>query len=238
MSLNIRVAKKVPALFDSLVVRATARSQPTPTLSRLPEDPTSRHKLTEGEARHEVAVAYAIIAEMLAKLGIDPTTVNILVTHHHSFTRRLGDARTFYTTQGGIKGRIRISSSPLWRRASPDERRDTIIHEFAHVVANARAHKNVHHGDEWKALMVMLGGRPAACHEIDRTGLHRRGSRATRINHGATLADFPVGMRVTFHAKRRDVVGVVIEHLRKRLKIREDGRGTWTCAPTILWKIS
>lgn len=243
--MNIRVTAKVPALHPSApLIRARPKAEPAhdgPALSRLSQDETSTHPLTAGEVRHEIRVAYAIIQEMLARVGINAKMVNIPVTMHRRFVQRMGDAREFAWRRGErspnhILGRIRLSSSALWRRATPEKRRNTVIHELAHVLANSYAGRNAGHGEEWKTWMRKLGEEPIRCHDVNRHGLTKRGVRV--VNADAKVTDFAVGDRVTFYAKRRTITGEVIKLGRKKLKIREDQRGIWTCGPAILRKIT
>lgn len=69
-------------------------------------------------------------------------------------------------------------SEPLWPRASPRDRRETVIHEVCHIVAFQIAweqgRKIRGHGPEWKALMRRCGIEPSRTHSIDNAGLSNR----------------------------------------------------------------
>ena len=66
-------------------------------------------------------------------------------------------------------------SEPLWLRASEQERRQVVVHEACHIIAEylarLRRKKISSHGKEWKACMVTAGYKPDRCHSVDRTGL-------------------------------------------------------------------
>lgn len=88
---------------------------------------------------------------------------NVSVEFNNSFTRTLGRAY--------VGGRV-LFSAPLWVNATPEERREVVIHELMHVVtwrlypgANA-------HGKEWKMLMSMVGAVGNRCHKVKLTGIN------------------------------------------------------------------
>ena len=209
------------------------------TLSTLAQDEHSRHRLTKAEAANEVRVAYAIIAEKLAALGV--AVSNIRVTHNPRFTQRMGDARTISYDPANPTGVIRISSSPLWRRASPESRRTTVVHELAHVLANCEAKRCVGHGRAWKRKMLALGEKPARCHRVSTAGLKKRGARPVRVvNEGATVEEFHVGQAVSFYDRKdRNIVGVVISGGRSRVALRDanNPKCIWRVSPALLVKL-
>ena len=95
------------------------------------------------------------------------------------FTRRMGDAEWKKLKGTGI---VRFSL-PLWPRATPEERRNTVIHEVCHIVANYKYQlwrnpgRRNPHGKEWAYCMRQCGQNPARCHKVDRTGLKRNHTR-------------------------------------------------------------
>jgi SprT protein len=95
----------------------------------------------------------------------------IKVEWNARFTRKVGDAN--YRLN-----RVRFSA-PLWPRASEQERRETVIHEVCHLVANYKYNLSAKvghcspHGVEWKSLMRKCGILPKRTHNVDRTGLRR-----------------------------------------------------------------
>ena len=86
------------------------------------------------------------------------------------FTRRTGDA--MYCPHS-YRATIRLSL-PLWRRASEEQRRETVLHETCHVIAEYKFGILPPHGSEWKQAMINCGLEPVRTHAIDRTGLVRR----------------------------------------------------------------
>lgn len=87
-----------------------------------------------------------------------------------TFTARMGDANY-------VLKRIRLSS-PLWPRASEQERENTVKHEACHIITRMQYGYSVKsHGLEWRATMRNCGLKAARCHRVDRTGLARRARR-------------------------------------------------------------
>lgn len=117
------------------------------------------------EQMHQNVLRWTV--ETLAALGVADLPVD--VEWNDRFTSRLGDAA--YNPQGS---RVRFST-PLWTRASEQDRYETVVHEVCHVVAKHqnRGRKIEPHGHEWQRLMRRCGVEPKRCHNIDRTGLAR-----------------------------------------------------------------
>ncbi|WP_013627514.1 SprT family zinc-dependent metalloprotease [Rubinisphaera brasiliensis] len=70
------------------------------------------------------------------------------------------------------RGRIRISPM-IWERATPEQRRETIIHEACHIVAyhlHGLAIKP--HGVEWRRAMESCGVEPVVTHNVDLVGIN------------------------------------------------------------------
>jgi len=57
-------------------------------------------------------------------------------------------------------------SAPLWRRASPSERRWLVLHELCHIVDGVLHGRTSGHGEPWKNLMRALRVEPRRCHRI------------------------------------------------------------------------
>lgn len=78
------------------------------------------------------------------------------------------------------RGKIKLSRE-LWGRQTEAEKRDTIIHEIAHVLADVkfgRYNSDGPHGYKWKLVMNRLGiANPKRCHSLDRSDLRRRQTR-------------------------------------------------------------
>jgi SprT protein len=97
----------------------------------------------------------------------------VLVEWNRRFTRRLGDAAYNSIT---FRARVRLST-PLWPRASENDRRETVIHEACHLITFYKFGQVAQHGLEWKEAMRNCGLQPERTHSVDRTGLARRQRR-------------------------------------------------------------
>ena len=107
-----------------------------------------------------------IMAEVCEKNNAPGLDKGVRISWNNRFTRRFADAS--YSEM-----RIRLST-PLWKRATEQEKRDTIAHEMCHIVAIHRfGHQIKDHGGEWRACMIIAGYKPERCHRIDRVGLKR-----------------------------------------------------------------
>lgn len=116
----------------------------------------------------------------------------VSVEFNNGFTSRLGDATPSLR-------RVRLSA-PLWARATVAERRETVIHELAHVVTWSLFPRASAHGNEWRWVMALSGGIGARTHSVDRSGLKKAGgtfscgcrvftmgsTRSARIRKGRT----------------------------------------------------
>lgn len=128
---------------------------------------TSRAKVASKEVRSETNTEQQAIAEahrLLAKWKVPGYTA--------AFSNRMT------SSMGKVNHRTKVItfSRPLWERASPSERKETVIHEIAHaVVAHFHGRKpGVSHGKEWKRQMRAMGIRnPRRTHAVSRAGLKR-----------------------------------------------------------------
>ena len=252
--MRIKITPKVEASTTAelrVTLRPAVATRSAPALSPLPHEPTSQRKLNRSEVQTERRVAYQVIAEGLAMVGLTPEGCGISVKMNSRFTQRMGDASTGSHSYGQgcpgslaqcfPTGTIRLSSSPLWRRATPTKRRNTVLHELAHILANCEAGRNVGHGAGWKAMMVRLGEEPKRCHSVNRDGLHRRGSGPQRVvNADAKPYQFSIGEAVTFTARGETVQGLVTGRNRKTLDVRETGAGarSFRVSPVLLARVS
>jgi SprT protein len=95
----------------------------------------------------------------------------IQVSWNNRFIARMGDARWDMKRRLGI---IRFSSA-LWPKASLDERKETVVHETCHVIADYRHGRNQGHGAAWQELMRLCGYPEAKrCHAVDREAIIAR----------------------------------------------------------------
>ena len=121
--------------------------------------------------------ARELVAECLVKAKMQHLFVT--VEFNNRFTSRMGDANSSAKYGTGTPysgGRIRLSK-PLWKRATPEERRQTVIHEAAHIIANCRYRQSCKHNNLWKGVMRELGVKPDRCHDVDRGDLTRKAKR-------------------------------------------------------------
>lgn len=122
------------------------------------------------------------------------------------FTSRMGDARWDFAEKRGL---IRLSMQ-LWPVASDEERRETVIHEACHIIADAKTEQRQHHGPVWIEMMQRCG-YPAArrCHSVKRDtgGIHR-------------------GSVVRFRFEGTEYVGTVNRITKRATVLVEDQRGT------------
>lgn len=115
-----------------------------------------------------------LVKETFDKCGEPELFDSTTIQWNSRFTRRMGDAIYYRRTKNG---RVRFSSV-LWERASPEERRETVIHEACHIVAE-KNHPGANHGPVWKRYMKMAGAKGDRCHNVNRDGLRRRQKRVT-----------------------------------------------------------
>lgn len=160
---------------------------------------------TEEAFRHSVDIQ-KWIDETLQKLGCFGS-FRLHWEWNESFIRRMGDAARMPPLKITVKPleRFRVRfSTPLWPRASAEDRRETVIHEVCHVVDMWRSlsdptwQRDGKHGASWRKLMRECGVEPKRCHSVDRTGLPgvRRAPR-TQVYcgcpNGLTLAPIQYG---------------------------------------------
>jgi predicted SprT family Zn-dependent metalloprotease len=106
--------------------------------------------------------------------GVPELSGKIRVTWSGRFIARMGDAR--WDKRRGL-GLIRLSR-PLWPKASDEERRETVIHEACHVIADHRFGGKQGHGPRWRQMMALCGyARPQRCHSVDHEAIQRRRER-------------------------------------------------------------
>ncbi len=130
------------------------------------------------------------------------------------FTARMGDARWDAVRKAGL---IRLSA-PLWPKASEAERRETVIHEACHVIADFKFGRNQGHGDGWRHMMMLCGYPDAKrCHAVDREAIVRR-RQQSRVKARCACPD---GVSVGPTQARRIRAGVAYHcrHCRQRVEL-------------------
>src|SRR5437879_3730633 len=103
--------------------------------------------------------------------GTPELSGRIRVVWSRRFVARMGDARWDRRRGAGI---IRLSR-PLWPKASDEERRETVIHEACHVIADCRFGGRQGHGPRWRQMMGLCGyHEPTRCHNVDHEAIQQR----------------------------------------------------------------
>lgn len=192
-------------------------------LSTIQQDETSTRAIAPSEQRAERGWIQATITWCLERVSM--TDVTIRVERNGRFSARMGDARVLLADYANRSGRVRFSAHALWRRASAVKRRNTVVHEVAHVLAElvAGPTQRVSHGTGWKRMMVRLGESPTRCHSVNRNGLRRRSARrpqTVKILHQfrarvvtvpvARPSVSPVGVSVKFRSRGVNGRGIVL----------------------------
>lgn len=209
------------------------------TLSNLPQDTDATHPLTPREQRAEEATARQIIREALAHGGFDPAICGqILIKMSTRCTSSMGRAvnRSRRAMRPLPGGEIKLSGSALWRRASPEKRRNTVIHELAHIIAE---HHGRHaHDNHWKATMRKLGGTPKRCHSVDTSGIGRNKRRGPAPSPGARVWSFRVHQQVKFTSRKGQVILATVTKLNRKTVEVKSGLSRWRVPPHLLEVVS
>jgi len=82
-----------------------------------------------------------------------------------------------------ILAEIKLSKK-LWERATPAQRKSTVIHEACHVIyavlePDLFKITKGGHGDKWKEFMENTGEKPEVCHNVPTDRIKRRQQRFT-----------------------------------------------------------
>jgi SprT protein len=112
-----------------------------------------------------------LVSEVFARFQLSALGSSVKIEFNNKFDARMGDASYF-------EHRIRFSA-PLWPRATSEERRQVIIHEACHIIAQhmfwtGKTKDNTSHGPCWKQCMLMCGVKPDRCHTVSTKGLRDR----------------------------------------------------------------
>jgi len=112
----------------------------------------------------------AVVAEVCERCGHPEVAGRIELRWSQRMTSAMGNAsrRNMMAYHYTIK-----LSTPLFLRATVDERRQTIIHEVCHVLDGIVNNRKMSHGPTWKAMMKRAGVTPQRCHNVDTSGLRK-----------------------------------------------------------------
>ena len=103
----------------------------------------------------------AIIDETFDRCGYPALKNKVTVEWNNRFTTRMGDAIVYESGHSTIR-----LSKPLWDRASKEQRKQTVIHEACHVVADYHIGGNAKHGKHWRHFMRKMNHSPDVYHSV------------------------------------------------------------------------
>jgi hypothetical protein len=111
------------------------------------------------------------IAAALKKLDAPDLIGKVNWVYNPNLTSTMGYVRLYHILDWHLVHRIEFSPE-LFRRARPEQRRQTVYHEVAHVVDGWRGTYNPKkpHGRSWKGLMRTLGIPAKRCHDVPVVG--------------------------------------------------------------------
>jgi predicted SprT family Zn-dependent metalloprotease len=122
---------------------------------------------------------YAVIDAARARLGYKP---DLTFTWSRRMISAMGKAR--------LRHAHIVLSLPLFYAATPEKRRQTIVHEVCHFVA-AHRHNDWGHGPAWMRCMLVAGETPDRCHNVDRSAAGITRPAAVCARCAATLYETP-----------------------------------------------
>jgi len=113
----------------------------------------------------------AWISEAFTKMG-SPELIGKVPWHWNSrLTATMGLAH--YRIFNGVTKPTKMEFAPrLFKRATPEQQRQTVFHECAHIVDyhNGTYTKGAAHGPSWKRIMRRSGTVPKRCHSVAPVG--------------------------------------------------------------------
>lgn len=109
--------------------------------------------------------------DALTKIGREDLKGKLRIDWNTRYTRCMG---TYSPTVGQIE-----LSTQLFRRATTEQRKQTVVHELCHMVVDFSTRRVFlpappPHGTLWQRTMRLAGMVPTRCHKVDRTGLKRK----------------------------------------------------------------
>lgn len=136
--------------------------------------------------------ARSIVIDCCIKLGRPELHEVITVEWNARLATTMGKAWTYFRERKGV---IHLNPT-LWARATEGQRRDTTVHEAAHILANLINGRKCGHGPLWADVMVRLGAPPVRCHNVSTEGVRRKSVRYS-------IACPRCGTRIRFNPQQR-----------------------------------
>ena len=110
-----------------------------------------------------------LVSDVCGRCGHPEVAERINIRWSNRMTSAMGNASKKRTNSQYL---IKVST-PLFLRASVEERRQTVIHEVCHVLDGIVNNVRMSHGPSWKAMMRRAGVAPKRCHSVDNAGLRK-----------------------------------------------------------------
>lgn len=112
----------------------------------------------------------AMVADVCVRCGHPEVAERINIRWSNRMTSAMGNAsrKSMMASQYLVK-----LSTPLFLRATVEERTQTVIHEVCHVLDGIVNNRKMSHGPTWKAMMRRAGVQPKRFHNVDNTGLRK-----------------------------------------------------------------
>lgn len=120
--------------------------------------------------------ALQIVKFAFEKNGIGQCAGIVWLEWSNRMTKAMGSAiirKRAAKLDGGPTHIIKLSTK-LFARATPEQQRQTVIHEACHIIDSLKNEKPMSHGSTWRACMRACGAAPERCHSVDTTGLTKR----------------------------------------------------------------
>jgi predicted SprT family Zn-dependent metalloprotease len=109
-----------------------------------------------------------VVEDTCTHCGYATVASAITLAWSNRMTAAMGNAA--YKRDGSFTVKL---STPLFLRATVEERRQTVIHEVCHVLDKVVNKVRMSHGRSWKGMMRRAGVAPKRCHNVDNTGLRK-----------------------------------------------------------------
>lgn len=124
--------------------------------------------------------------------SVQDWTPSIRLEFSNRMTRAMGYAKYRSPPYSRTSPTYQITlSAPLFMRADTQERENTIIHEYCHLLDKFLYGSMDQHGPNWQNLMKKLGFEPTRCHNVNIEGLRTEYFRncpcGARLRFGPTI---------------------------------------------------